>query len=135
ETSLMRLLNLDRMLDEEKGLRLTLDDTRALTRLEQRVALAEVMAEIPVVMKRGRELNTELAIADLKEGLARRAESLRLADEAAERAAALAEPIADLEDRLRRLETLHTAAKELEIAGVRLGRAEQGRQDLSHLRS
>lgn len=135
ETSLMRLLNLDRMLDEEKDLKLNMDDTRALARLEQRVALAETVAEIPAVMKRGRELNTELAIVELKEGLARRAESLRLADEAAARSAALDPAVADLESEIRRVETLSAAVKELEIAAVRLGRAEQARQDIGHLRN
>jgi len=134
EKSLMRLLNMDRMLDDERNLRITIEDTRRLQRLEQRVRLAEVMAEIPGVLKKGRECKLALDIVAMKELLSTidaRRSTIAVAEA---RLAALEQPVRDLEDRIRRIEAIRAAGAGAEIIAVRLDAVERQARDIARLR-
>ncbi|HEY3415134.1 MAG TPA: SMC family ATPase [Armatimonadota bacterium] len=135
EKSLMRLLNMDRMLDDERSLRITIDDSRRLQRLEQRVKLAEVMAEIPGVQRRGRECKMALDIIAIKDNLAAINKCDAAIVDAQTRIAALEVPIKELEERVRRLESVRAAVSAAEIIGVRLGAIEQQARDIDRLRT
>lgn len=134
EKSLMRLLNMDRMLDDERNLRITIDDSRRLQRLEQRVKLADVMAEIPGVQKRGRECKMALDIIAVKDNLAAISKCDAAIVDAETRISALEAPLKDLDDRVRRIEAVRGALSAAEIIGVRLGAIEQQARDIERLR-
>lgn len=134
EKSLMRLLNMDRMLDDERNLRITVEDSRRLQRLEQRVRLAEVMAEIPGVQKRGRECKLALDIIAMKDRLAAIDACHATIAAAGARLASLEAPIKELEERVRRIEAIRAACAGAEIIGVRLGAIERQAQDAVRLR-
>ncbi len=125
ETSLMRLLNLDQMQAQEAELKVRAEDTRALQRQEQRYRLAEYVAEIPAVKKAGREAHNKLQIIDLKSGLADIVRYRAGVAEAEARLADLGAPIRQHEERLARIESLRAAVRELDIAAVRLQKAEE----------
>lgn len=131
ETSLMRLLNLDRLLDHEKAMSVTGEDERRLERLGTRTELATVMARIPEVQKRGTEIKVSLGIIEMKEGLAALGQHEAAAREADERLEALREPIADMEARLSRIEAVKAAVHEVNVILARLEKLEQLAQQIA----
>lgn len=133
EASLMRLLNLDRMLEEEKALKITIEDRRQLDRQEQRLKLARVMAEIPSVKKRGREIKHLLDILPLKDGLASLETLHSSMVQAEERAAALKEPIQAAEKRIAHIGTLRSASQAATTALVRLETIRKHTEDIQAL--
>jgi DNA repair exonuclease SbcCD ATPase subunit len=135
QESMMRLLNLDRMMADEESLRVTMDDQRAIQRVQQRVKLAEVIAEIPVVQERGRVLRKSLAVAALKETLSSLERAQRARAEAETRLAELEPPIRALEERIARIEALRSAESAANLAAAQLGKIDGYIAQIADLRA
>jgi DNA repair exonuclease SbcCD ATPase subunit len=122
EQSLMKLLNLDRLVALEEALKVRPEDRAAVERLRQRAELARLRSELPELEVRLAEVTAELARHEVHGGLAAALAGVEALEALTERLAAARSEEAALAERLARVEALRAGAgrlKEARTAGER----------------
>jgi len=123
ESSLMRLLNLDRLLEVGERLKVRPLDRANVKRWGDRVELARLQAECPAIERRFSEVSREIARAELFDALGR-----ALGD-----VAGLAELSATLAEARRREDALAARAATAEALAAAMARLREGQGAHAHL--
>jgi exonuclease SbcC len=118
QSSLGKLLNLERFDQQTEELRVRLEDRNRVEHLRRRADLAAVVADIPQVKKRGVEVQRRLLVAEVKLALERLDAFAAEAEGARAEAASLDGPIEALETTLARINMLRQAVADADTAAA-----------------